>query len=93
MAYLPFFYSKGVNMYDGEAMRYGKKARYPVNMLHMSRTDTTDYMGEREAVGYGAGNSDPHQSGFMGEMASNMEEKKPVKYRKNQYGHGLGVRN
>ncbi len=74
----------------GNKLRYRKKSRYPVNQLQMSRTDTTDYLGERIPVGYGAGNMDPHQMGFMGEMASNMNMKKPRKSRTQFRGHGLG---
>lgn len=73
----------------GERQQFAKRARYPVNQLQMSYTDTTDYKGERQAVGYGAGNMDPHQMGFMGEMASNYNEKKPLS-RKRSKGHGLG---
>jgi len=73
----------------GNRLRYSKKARYPVNQLQMSRTDTTDYQGERIPVGYGAGNMDPHQQGFMGEMASNYNEKPTVR-KKRTMGHGLG---
>jgi len=76
----------------GEYIRYAKKTRYPVNQLQMAYTDTTDYQGERNPVGYGAGNMDPHQLGFMGEMASNMSVKKPLK-RKGLRGHGLGFPN
>lgn len=70
----------------GNKLRYRKKARYPVNQLQMSYTDTTDYEGPRTPVGYGAGNMDPHQAGFMGEMSSNMKEPRPKK----KMGHGLG---
>lgn len=58
----------------------------------MSRTDTTDFKGVHTPVGYGAGNMDPHQMGFMGEMASNMNVKKPAN-RKRLTGHRLGYPN
>lgn len=56
------------------------KDKYPVNQLQMSRTDT---MGAVPA-GYGAGNLDPHQLGYMGETASNgsfnyKQKKRPTK--------------
>jgi hypothetical protein len=70
----------------GNRLRYGLKARYSVNQLQMSQTDTTDYEGERESVGYGQGFSDPHQGGYMGETATNKE---PLK-RKRVKGYGFG---
>lgn len=75
-----------VDMDFGNRLRYGMKAQFPVNQLQMAQTDTSDYEGERESVGYGEGNVDPHQGGYMGETASNME---PLK-RKRLRGHGLG---
>ncbi len=76
----------------GNKLRYDKKRRYPVNQLQMSYTDTTDYEGERQPVGYSQGTMDPHQEGFQGEMASNMDVKKPTP-RKRRMGHGLGYPN
>ena len=77
----------------GTQLRYRKKARYPVNQLQMSYTDTTDYEGERTPVGYGEGVSDPHQGGFMGEMASNYNAKRPMKRNTRLMGHKLGFPN
>jgi len=74
----------------GNRLRYRTKAKYPVNQLQQSRTDTTDYEGPRQAVGYSQGYSDPHQEGFMGEMSSNMDVKKPKKRNNHLLGHGLG---
>jgi len=73
--------------FDGNARRYAKKSRYPVNMLQMSYTDTTDYVGEREPVGYGDGQS--HEDGYNGATATNTDEKKPMK-RKRSTGYEFG---
>ena len=90
--YLPRFYWWGemsFSSYDfGNKLRYSKKMRYPVNMLQMSYTDTTDYQGEREPVGYGGFNTG---DGFVGELATNSESKRPAK-RQRLTGHGLGFR-
>jgi len=74
----------------GNKLRYAKKSRYPVNQLQMSYTDSTDYEGPRQAVGYGQGNADPHQGGYMGETATNTDKKKPPKARRRMGGYGLG---
>ena len=77
----------------GDKLRYSKKSRYPVNQLQMSRTDTTDYKGPRQEVGYGEGFADPHQGGYMGETETNSEQKKTPKAKKHFGGHGLGFPN
>lgn len=69
------------------------RAKYPVNQLQMSYTDTTNYKGTRSPVGYGQGTADPHQEGFNGEMSSNMDVKKPLKRNNRLRGHGLGYPN
>jgi len=71
-------------------MRDDMKSRYPVNQLQMSYTTTTEHSGEHRPVGYGEGFSDPHQGGFMGEMSSNMDVKKPKKRVRRSLGHGFG---
>ena len=92
VAHSPFSPRNVIIMLDfGNRLRYSQKARYPVNQLQMSRTDTTDYEGERQPVGYGEGTSDPHQGGFQGEMSSNMSDKRPKKRNNHFLGHGLGV--
>ena len=75
----------------GNYLRYSKKARYPVNQLQQSYTDTTDYEGERTPVGYGEGFSDPHQGGFQGEMSSNNDVKDRMKRNNPFMGYGFGI--
>ena len=74
----------------GNRLRYRTKARHPVNQLQQSYTDSTDYEGERQPVGYGQGYADGHQEGFMGEMSSNMSVKTSRKRKGSSLGHGLG---
>jgi len=72
------------------------KSKYPVNQLQMGYTNTQGATPQ----GYGAGNMDPHQMGYMGQTLENRgkkyraQKKRPLKKTTEAYkytSHGLGT--
>jgi len=55
-------------------MNEKSKRRYPFNQIQLGATDTTNIKGRFTSVGYGEGNMDPHQMGYLGQTVDNKED-------------------